>query len=207
MKSKSFDYIYISLVLIDLFAMYQFPGLRLISKPLIVTSLLIWYVMQTQEFQKPKILTALMFALIGDIFLLFDYPLFFQLGIAAFLIMQLCYVSFFRQYYIRPKGNYIYFSLCVLIAAMLFNALFFEKLGDYKFHVIFYSIAISTMVFFGINQQLSKFISIGSILFMVSDLTLAFNKFVTPIGILPYFIMATYALAQYFIVKGVCLAK
>lgn len=97
MKLKGFDWTYLVLVLIDIFAMYNYPGLRLISKPLIVSSLLIWYIMQTQEMQRPVILTALMFALIGDIFLLFDYPLFFQLGIAAFLIMQLCYINFFKS--------------------------------------------------------------------------------------------------------------
>jgi uncharacterized membrane protein YhhN len=203
MKLKGFDWTYIVLVLIDIFAMYKYPGLRLISKPLIVSSLLIWYIMQTQELQRPVILTALMFALIGDIFLLFDYPLFFQLGIAAFLIMQICYINFFKSYFKKPEGNYLYYTIAVAAVAILFNILFFEKLGDYKWPVVIYSIAIATMVSFGLNQQLSKYIVTGSILFLISDFTLAFNKFVAPNAVLPYIVMLSYAAAQYFIVKGV----
>ncbi len=207
MKIKGFDWVYIILVLIDIFAIYKYPGLRLISKPLIVSSLLIWYIMQTQELQRPVFLTGLMFALIGDIFLLFDYDLFFQLGIAAFLIMQICYVLIFRNEYKKPKGKSIYYSLAIFLITIIFNVVFFDKLGAYKMHVMFYSAAICLMVFFGINQQLSNYIFIGSILFLISDFSLAFNKFVSPNFILPYFIMVTYALAQYFIVKGVSFAK
>lgn len=203
MKLKGFDWAYLVIVLIDVFAMYKYPGLRLISKPLIVSSLLIWYIMQTQEMQRPVILTALMFALIGDIFLLFDYPLFFQLGIAAFLIMQICYINFFKSYFKKPEGNYLYYTIAIAVVAILFNTLFFTKLGDYKWPVLVYSIAIAVMVGFGLNQQFSKHIVTGSILFLISDFTLAYNKFVSPYAVLPYIVMLTYAAAQYFIVKGV----
>jgi uncharacterized membrane protein YhhN len=203
MKLKIFDWVFIGLVLIDIFAIYQYPGLRLISKPLVVSSLLIWYILETGEKQKPIILSGLMFALIGDIFLLFDFPSFFIAGIASFLIMQLCYINYFKSYYKKPEGNNLYYSIAVLIFAVLFNILFFNKLGEYKIHVAIYSIAVAVMVFMGINQQLSKSIMIGSLFFLFSDFALAFNKFISPNVALPGFVMATYAIAQYFIVKGV----
>ncbi len=208
MKLKGFDYIYILIVLVDLYAIYYYPGLRMIVKPLIVSSLLIYYIQETGKMQQPIIMTALMFALIGDIFLLFDFPLFFQLGIAAFLIMQLCYISYFKRYFTAPKGNKLYYSIVAILAALIFNFLFFDKLGGYKIHVIVYSIAISIMVFMGINQSLSNSIFIGSLFFLVSDFTLAFHKFVSPdLKFLPFIVMATYAIAQYMIVKGVSVIR
>lgn len=97
----------------------------------------------------------------------------------------------------------MYYTIAVALVAIIFNLLFFEKLGDYKWPVLVYSIAIAAMVGFGLNQQLSKHIVTGSILFLISDFTLAFNKFVSPNIVLPYLVMLTYAAAQYFIVKGV----
>jgi uncharacterized membrane protein YhhN len=204
MKIKGFEWTYAVLVFLDLFAMYQYPGLRLITKPLIVSSLIIWYIIQTQEAQQPIVLTALLFALIGDIFLLFDYPLFFQMGIAAFLIMQICYIYDFKRYYVKPVGLKLYFSIGIFLIALFFDVFFFDKLGTFQIHVIVYSLAIAIMVFFGINQSLSKFIVVGSCFFLMSDFSLAYHKFIAQHALFPYFIMITYVVAQYSIVQGLC---
>ncbi|HRG66409.1 MAG TPA: hypothetical protein PLV12_11405, partial [Saprospiraceae bacterium] len=68
-RPGKFDYVFFFLVFLDLWAMHLYPGLRLLTKPLIVSSLLVYYVMKAGDHQQAVILTALIFALLGDIFL------------------------------------------------------------------------------------------------------------------------------------------
>ena len=203
MKARTFELVYLLIVLADLYAMYQYPGLRLITKPLIVSSLLIWYINGAGERQSPVILTAMIFALVGDIFLLFDGALFFQLGIAGFLLMQLCYISYFKRWYQKPTGIKVFLSAAVVLIALIFNLVFYDKLGEYKIPVMIYSVAIATMVWFGVNQKLSAFVVTGALLFLISDLTLAYQKFVNKVPIFDLVVMVTYVLAQYQIIKRV----
>ena len=64
--------------------MYLYLGLRLLTKPLIVSSLLLYYIAVAGDHQQPLVMLGLIFALLGDIFLMFDYPMFFQMGLASF---------------------------------------------------------------------------------------------------------------------------
>jgi uncharacterized membrane protein YhhN len=212
-KNWIFEVLFALVVLADLIAIYTAPTSSLvikpiiIIKPLIVATLIVWYIIGAGERQKPILLIALICALFGDIFLIFEGPFFFQSGIAAFLIMQLCYTTFFKKYFVKPTGIKLYASIAVITLAVVFNLLFRDKLGAYQLPVMVYSIAICAMVVTGINQSLSKFIAIGSLFFLVSDFALAYHKFVSPgLVFMSYFVMITYALAQYFIVRGLRMA-
>lgn len=203
-KNYTFEIIFALIVLTDLLSIVYKPGLRLIVKPLIIASLLIYYVNMVQEKQKTIILVALLFALIGDILLLFDFPLFFMAGIATFLIMQLCYASYFKRFYQRHK-TYQWLSYGFAFIGLLFNIVYWNKFGDLKIPVALYTLAICYMIFYGVNQKIGNALTAGVILFGISDLTIAFNKFVfSHIGF-SLLVMVTYALAQYLIVKELIL--
>jgi uncharacterized membrane protein YhhN len=203
MKLKKFDYIFISIVVLDLIGIFGAPMLRMLMKPLIMSSLLLYYVRTMGNDQRMIIMAAILFALLGDIFMLFDTSdTFFFAGLGCFLVMQLLYAFFFKKYYQPMTEVNKKITYTVIAIGILFNLIFFNQLGEKLLPVIAYSLAIMTMAFFGINQVLSPQIKIGTLFFIVSDFMLAINKFINPIVILPYLVMITYALAQYFIIHG-----
>ena len=85
----------------------------------------------------------------------------------------------------------------------------FPNLGELKIPVFVYTGVIVTMVIFAlnrigsVNQSSFRLVYYGAIIFMISDLTLAINKFLTPIDYAGVYIMGTYILAQGMIVSGV----
>jgi uncharacterized membrane protein YhhN len=205
MKLKKFIYVFIAILCIDLIGILCAPLLRLIFKPLIMTSLIVYYVYYMQEDQRKIILSALLLGLVGDVLLLFDQNTkFFIGGLIAFLIMHLSYARFFKKYYEPPVGRQKIITIGLGVFTILFNVVFFAKLGDMKWLIMVYSIVIFIMAYFGVNQKLSPQIRIGALFFVLSDFILATNKFLFSTTLMPYLVMITYAAAQYLIVMGLC---
>lgn len=203
MKIRGFEISYIAVVALDLFAMYYYPGLRLISKPLIVASLIIWYVTTVKYRQRPLILCALIFSLFGDILLLFGGAVFFMYGVGSFLLAQLSYALYFRRFGNFKDTMHKLKAAFVVLVAAVFYLILYSHLDTMKVPVLFYTVALSAMIVFAVVQRLSVLIAIGSIFFMISDMSLALQKFVLIDMKLDLFIMITYCLAQYLIVKGI----
>jgi len=184
-------------------------------KPLILPILMV-IVTFSENFPTKKILlTALLFSWIGDIILLFSDKgeLYFIFGLVSFLVSHLVYIVLFnKQQTTRENDNKVQFWLGVFLILGYFTFMFFTlfpKLGPLKIPVLVYAIVITTMLFFAFKGSLkwsipaNKYIFIGAIVFVSSDSVLAFNKFYAPIEHASFYIMATYCLAQYLIVKGI----
>jgi len=98
--------------------------------------------------------------------------------------------------------------IAVLAYLIEFMYLLWPSLGGMKIPVLIYGITISTMLSAAIWQyqklddRTSLFLIIGAALFVTSDSILAINKFSSPFDSAGIFIMATYILAQLFIVLG-----
>jgi uncharacterized membrane protein YhhN len=203
MKVGGFVLGYVIIVLLDLFAMYYYPGARLITKPLILASLIIWYINSVKERQRPIILLALIFSLFGDVLLLFGGEHFFIAGVGAFLVAQICYFLYFRKFgNLSHKRDKLKAAL-VIITAIIFYLILYPKLGSMKIPVLLYTIALATMVIYASIQKLSPLIAIGSLLFMISDMSLGLQKFMLNQNVLDLLIMVTYSAAQYLITKGI----
>jgi uncharacterized membrane protein YhhN len=92
-----------------------------ISKPMIVASLALYFVSQTNEIVgglKKWILAALLFSWIGDVLLLFQPrgSIFFLLGLSAFLLAHIFYILFFHQVRVKEKiKNNIWLVVIVVI--------------------------------------------------------------------------------------------
>ena len=201
-RPGKFEYLFFFLVFLDLWAMHLYPGLRLLTKPLIVSSLLIRYVAVAAERQQPIVMVGLIFALLGDIFLMFDSPMFFQMGLGSFLVMQLCYTAVFRKLPVAMT-LFKWIGIAVVISiAVIFNIAFRDKFGALQWPVFFYTLAIAAMVVTAIRQGSTELLIWGAALFMISDLCLAYHKFVGPIPADGIVVMLTYAVAQYLIVNG-----
>ena len=74
-----------------------FPEIRLVTKPLLMILLMGHIALENPT---PALFFTAIFALLGDVFLILpgDNPLFFQLGLGSFLIMQLSYIRLFAKH-------------------------------------------------------------------------------------------------------------
>jgi uncharacterized membrane protein YhhN len=138
-------------------------------------------------------------------------PLFFIGGLFCFLIAHIAYILVFNNIRKENKVNIRWWVLPIVLcyySGLLY--LLFPQLGELKIPVLIYGAVISTMLLVAVQlvfipEKMYLNIAGGSILFIISDSILAFNKFYTSFNIAVIMIMLTYALAQFFISKGILL--
>lgn len=211
---KKFTVIFLLLLMAELIcgSVESLSQWHYFTKPSLLISLILYFFIQSKV-MIPKtrilILTALIFSLMGDIFLMFvdQSPNYFMLGLVSFFLAHAFYcVVFLRDR--NSKTNPI--GLIILLAFYAFGLFHLLKnnLGDLLIPVIFYIIVILLMVITAflrqkkVSQKSFIFVFIGAILFVISDSILALNKFYMPLQFISLSIMLTYGLAQFFIVLG-----
>ena len=212
---QRFSVIYALIVIIELIcgSSNNLTTLHYFTKPLIVLSLLVFFLIQSNSLNritKSLMLSALVLSLIGDIALLFDSvnAMYFIVGLASFLVAHVMYMLLFLKQRDHNKKPLLFVILMLLYASILFYLLK-DGLGDLLIPVIIYMLVIlgmSTTAFLRIKDNNIKsyyWVFIGSILFMISDSILALDKFHQPLTLSSIGIMLTYALAQYCIVIGI----
>ena len=205
--------LYAFIALADLlFIVMRRDDLRWFSKPLLMPVLMIvFYLLVAGEKRLSVylILVALFLSWCGDV-LLQAQDLFIP-GLLSFLLAHLAYILYFRQAGKAQKGLLQMrplLALPVLLYIALLVWLLFPYLGQLKVPVIIYSLAIGTMLLMALNtrQQLCQAASAcfvaGALLFVVSDSLLAIHLFAVKNWVFGPFVMATYAAAQYLLVKG-----
>lgn len=216
MKGRIWLYFFIADLFIDLLFIYlKYDNGRYITKPLIVILLCIYTVQSSREKTKPifLLLTALLFSLAGDIFLLFDTttPNLFIFGLISFLIAHVFFILLFLQI---KKANQpsrkIYWWVIALIGCytIFLYSLLSPFLDNLKIPVLLYASVLSIMFLtcvhaFSISQIAGRFCIAGAGLFVISDSLLAINKFYHPFAVAGLIIMFTYSFAQLFIVTGI----
>ena len=157
----------------------DFAEARLVTKPLLLI-LLMGHI--TVENPKPALFFTAVFALLGDVFLMIpgDSPLYFQLGLGSFLVMQLSYIRLFAKqadevswipaHARKPLAG-------ILIYVFSFLAFLNPYLADaMKIPVTLYAFALGSMLYFAIRLK-HQTIFWGAFFFVVSDSVLAFGKF------------------------------
>jgi uncharacterized membrane protein YhhN len=192
----------------------NFQDIRFFTKPLLLLLLLLYVTTQSFSLVKGKwlLLAALFFSWMGDLFLLFDssQPNFFIFGLLSFLTAHLFYIIIFLQLkkslHPNRKWSPIIILLLLLYTVSLF-ALLYPTLGDLKIPVIIYAGVLTSMLLvaahsFNWQTNTGKWVIAGALLFVASDSLLAINKFYQPFNAAGLAIMATYGLAQLFIVIG-----
>ncbi|MED4015558.1 lysoplasmalogenase [Sutcliffiella cohnii] len=151
------------------------------------------------------VLSALVFSLIGDIFLMLREKWFIH-GLVSFLIAHILYIvgfivsfSFTFSFNIFLLVVALILLAVILLAVILYFYLFpnVRKEGGKKllFAVAFYIIIITTMVSLAIMTG-TKILIAAAFLFFVSDAILAVNKFKVRFRLADYFVMSTYFTAQ-----------
>ena len=151
---------------------------------------------QTSTHQK-AIIVALLFCLLGDVFLL-DYA-YFAYGLGSFLIAHLIFASVF----FRLSGEKQYWG--VLVAITLISATYFyviyPGLEDLKFPVLIYFSCIGVMCWQGFRVALLRrdkwgyLLALATISFVISDATIAANEFIAPFAASNAIILSLYWLS------------
>lgn len=188
--------------------------LQYITKPLLMPALALFFLLQnTSRKSLPGkwVMAALFFSWAGDVLLMFQekIPDFFLFGLSAFLIAHIFYIIFFHSVRIKTgirSRPLLFLPVIVYYAVLIFWL--FPGLGDMKMPVIIYGLVISFMLVLALhmlfirNKQAGMLMTLGAILFVISDSILAFNKFYWSFTLAGVWIMLTYGIAQYLIVKG-----
>lgn len=200
-----FTVFFVFLMLLEIAGLTVIPTFHMVSKALIMAGLIGFYISEEKR-QSNAFLTGLIFALLGDCFLLFSTEQFFMIGLVCFLVMQVCYMTAFNRKRRIPKNKDYLISGGIAILGILITAFLWTDLGDLKLPVSIYAASIIGMAIYAyLRHPLLRGYSsilVGVVLFILSDSLLAVNKFG---GEIPYgqiAVMITYMLAQYFIVTG-----
>jgi uncharacterized membrane protein YhhN len=186
------------------------PSFHMVSKAMIMAGIIGFYIF-VEKRQNNVFLTGLIFALLGDCFLLFGTVEFFIIGLVCFLIMQLCYAVAFNHKRRIPKNKDYLICLVIGSLGVATIAALWPDLGSMRTPVSLYATSIILMAIYAYLRHPRlrgyKIVIAGVVLFIISDALLGISKFN---GALPYgqiLVMVTYMLAQYFIVTGEVLSN
>lgn len=190
------------------------PWLEKVTKPLLMIVMIIYFVSSVNSISsalKKWVIAALAFSWLGDVLLMFqqEQPIFFLLGLSAFLIAHIFYILFFHLARVNEqvKSRWWLLAIVVVYYAILM-AVLYPKLGDMKVPVPVYGIVISFMLLLAThmlfikNSKAGQLMMAGAVLFILSDSVLAINKFYQPFEAAGLVIMLTYGIAQLLITKG-----
>lgn len=180
------------------------------TKPATLIALMVWFSL-TAGFSG-KLLwfwLALLFGLLGDVFLLLPKRFFFA-GLLAFLLGHVAYIV---GLWLNPAQFHFQHLLIALAIICVLGVLaphilrgmrekdFARKL---RLPVIVYMLVISSMVFLAVSTlfrpdwrpQAAQLAAAGGVLFFSSDTMLAYREFVNPFPRARFWVRVTYHLAQ-----------
>jgi uncharacterized membrane protein YhhN len=184
----------------------SYPEVRMVTKPLLLI-LLMGHI--ALENPRPALFFTALFALLGDVFLMLpgDSPLYFQLGLGSFLIMQGSYIRLFAKQASEEAWVPVY-ARKPLVGVFIYVFSFLAFLNPYladgmKIPVTLYAFALGSMLYFAIRLR-NQTIVLGAFFFVVSDSVLAYGKFYYSFPGISTVVMSTYILAQLLLISALC---
>jgi len=159
---------------------------------------------------------GILFSLAGDVLLMISLDRMFLFGLAAFLFAHLSYIIGFKD----GLGTVSAWSLLLLVfiavsvirmMRRIVGAMRAKGENNLVYPVIIYGSVISMMLYAAMSTiydpawktSAAFFVSLGAFLFCVSDVILAWDKFVSPVRNGRVFNIATYYLGQIGLIAGV----
>ena len=191
--------------------------LEYIAKPAVMVALFLW--LFTSAGLKGALLwfgLGLIFSLAGDVLLMLSLERFFLIGLVAFLLAHLAYVIGFNI----PLPEFSFWGIVFAVMVSLGGARIIRRILDalaskgqarMRTPIIIYSTVISIMLLSAMiklmditwDANAALLVSGGAFLFYISDIILAWNKFVTPIQHGRIYNIAAYHLGQIMLIAGV----
>ncbi len=191
--------------------------LEYIAKPAVMISLFLW--LSTSTGLNGALLwfgLGLVLSLAGDVLLMLSLDRFFLFGLVAFLLAHLAYVIGFNI----PLPEFSLWGIVFAVMVSLGGARVIRRIVDalpsrgqtrMRMPIIVYSTVISIMLLSAMiklmditwNANAALLVSGGAFLFYISDIILAWNKFVAPIQHGRIYNIAAYHLGQIMLIAGV----
>lgn len=211
---KAFEFAFLAVLVLHLGThLFGWQLLHAPTKSLLLPLLAGWFYLRSDRpwlAGERWMAAGLVLSWIGDVLLIKgNEPLFFMTGLGSFLLAQLSYAQSFTKMPGNQPGLLFQkplWTLPVLAVAVGMLWWLFPSLGDLKLPVAIYVGAISLMVLsalhFGYQKPGGGWLVLGASCFMLSDALLAVNKFAFPIPQAGFWIMLTYGIAQYGLVRG-----
>ena len=215
---------YIWLILALLFAALEalavlknLQKLEFVAKPATMVCLFLWLYSTTGWQGRPFWFgMGILFSLLGDILLMFAGDSLFLFGLIAFLFAHFSYITGFRQ---ELAFTNAWSLIVVMLIGVNASRLIWRIVGAMRrkehkrlvIPVVIYGIVISLMLYTAMSTMYDPIwktgsaglVSAGAFLFWISDLILAWNKFVAPIKNGRVLNMALYHLGQIGLIAGV----
>ena len=174
--------------------------LEYLCKPLTVVLLILAALAIDPDSQNTRtwFVSALVFSLAGDVFLMLKERDLFVPGLAAFLLAHLAYVGGFITGGVDALrlvlGVVLAGADVVAVGTRIVNAAH-EKAPELVVPVVAYMGVISAMLVFAVGSGNGAAL-LGALLFFASDAMIGWNRFVRELRWAPLAIMVTYHLAQ-----------
>lgn len=190
-------------------------------KPLIMIWMSVYFLVfrKKNSFTFP-VLLAFFFSWLGDNFLMFSgkNELFFFAGVGGFFLAQLTYIFIYTRYCEVNRKGYLQKNPLIIIPFLLYvGGIYYVLLpgleGLMKPVILIYALSLMGMSMMALNRRgrvnppSFRFVFFGSLLFLLSDSMIAIDKFSMEIPLGGFWIMITYILAQYLIMRGLILEK
>ena len=201
MRSKILQIILIIIFVIDLFLIFNNKiELRFFTKPILLPILILIYISKVKS-EKMQLnsffLAGLVLSFFGDLFLLFNWG--FLPGLGSFLLAHLFYIISFKKKLQKRISKF--WPIILSLYASILLVILFPYLKEMKIPVTIYAVVIAVMMYNALKTH-NRNLIIGALLFLISDTLLSVYLFLQPLMILNLLVMATYILAQLFLVNG-----
>ena len=191
--------------------------LEVIAKPGVMIALFIW--LYTSAGLSGVLLwfgLGILLSLVGDVLLMISLDRFFLAGLVAFLLAHMAYIIGFNIPIPAISAWGIILAVMIglggaRVIRRIITALASRKQEHMRVPIIIYSTVISLMLLSAMikltdldwNALAALLVSIGAFLFYLSDIILAWNKFVSPIQGGRIYNIAAYHLGQVMLIAGV----
>lgn len=201
-KNNFFIFILFALFYLVLIPVMDFP-FNSFLKPIPILCLLfgVWR-SPVSKHAKFLLISALSFSLLGDLVLTFPIVMTLEYGIAFFMLAHCSYIILFLQDCSYQLRRLVFFLPVLLLTIFLFRFLD-PSLGEMRIYVIIYLCELMAMVLFAFQVRHTAFwTAIGALVFLLSDLILAFNLFIFMQIKLNVAVMFLYYLAQLLLISS-----
>tara|TARA_R110000850_G_scaffold39143_1_gene101816 strand:- start:718 stop:1407 length:690 start_codon:yes stop_codon:yes gene_type:complete len=212
LKVRDFSKLFFAILFLHLVVIYKPESdlLYMISKPLLLFSLLAFFIHKTAHIElsgKSWVAAALLFSMIGDIILMQDGSMYFLIGMGAFAMAHVFYILFYLNQKLKSSPLALLCAALVMVGGIIVLYKYVNDPAEITPYLYVYALVIGLHLlastrFIALGDRLTKLAVGGALLFVVSDLLIAFNQFNGYDKYLHIAVMLTYGLAQYGITIG-----
>jgi len=176
--------------------------LEIVTKPLLCGLLLLWAWLACGRRPPGLLMAGLVAALAGDELMGPHGSLRFVAGMAAFLVMQVCYVVGFVRLGAADRLRERRWMIAAwALLWLVLNVVLGPSLGTLQVPIAVYSAALTTMAACAVATG-DRRIGVGGVLFLISDTLIGLDAANVHLPASGFLVMSTYAIAQLLITTG-----